>query len=122
VRAEAEQLGDPLDGPRGVQDHGPRGLLVQPLGQVGQQERRALRADQVRDPVAEPGQPQRVPSRTAADVGDQRRRGGQKPQYELGGPGELEPPVTLAQPAAFLAASVVRAQFGLVRILHDPSR
>jgi hypothetical protein len=30
--------------------------------------------------------------------------------------------VTLGQSAAFLAARVVRAQFGLVRILHDPSR
>jgi hypothetical protein len=49
VRADAEQLGDPLDGAGGVQDDGPGGRICQPFGQVGQQERRAFDADQVRD-------------------------------------------------------------------------
>jgi len=58
VRADAEQLGYPLQGPGAVQYHGPLGQVVQPLG----------------------------------------------------------------QPTAFLAARVVLAQLGLVRILHVGSR
>ena len=46
----------------------------------------------VLDPVPKPGQPQRVPPRSAADVGDQRGPGRQVPQDDLGGPEELELP------------------------------
>jgi hypothetical protein len=41
VRADAEQLGDPLDGAGGIQDDGPRDRIRQPFGQIGQQERRS---------------------------------------------------------------------------------
>jgi hypothetical protein len=69
-----------------------------------------------------PGPRGRVPPRAAADVRDQRRRGGQKPQDDLGRPGELEQPPASAQPVAFLAPLVVRMELSLVRIVHDASR
>ena len=48
VGADAEQFGDPLDRAGGVEDHGAVDRVVHPLGEVAEQERRALHADQVR--------------------------------------------------------------------------
>jgi hypothetical protein len=75
----------------------------------------------VLDAIAEPGQPQRVPSGTAPDVGDQRRRGRQEPQDDRSRPDELQQPPARAQPVALLPARIVRRQLGQIRILHDPS-
>jgi hypothetical protein len=49
VRADAEQLGYPLDRAGRVEDHLARDRIVPPLGQIAEQGRRPLHADQVRD-------------------------------------------------------------------------
>ncbi len=49
MRADAQQFRHPFDGAGGVQDDASRDGLIKPLGQVGQQHRRSLHADQVRD-------------------------------------------------------------------------
>ena len=69
----------------------------------------------VLDLVPERCQPQRVPSRPAADVRDHGGCRWQPAQHDLGGPGELQIPAPVAQPLPLHAPFVVRAQ-GVVRL------
>jgi hypothetical protein len=64
----------------------------------------------VLDLVAKAGQPQRVPARSPADVGDDRRGGRQRAQQDLLGPGELQVALRVAQPVLLPAPLVVRQQ------------
>ena len=71
MRAQAQQLRDPLDRSGAVEDHVPVDRVLQPFGQVGQGERETLQADEILDdeargldlvaklvgPVAVPGEP-----------------------------------------------------------------
>ena len=109
VHAGAGQAGVPHVADRGADPRHP-GRLRRELLDVQRHQVPVL------DLVPERGQPQRVPSRPAADVRDHGGRRRKPAQHDLGGPGELEFPAPVAQPFPLHAPLVVRAHGAVVRL------
>src|SRR5215208_2442812 len=65
--------------------------------------------------VTQLGQPQRIPPRPPADVGDYRRRGRKLAPQNLFGALKLECTFRIAQPGPLLALRVMRLHLGILR-------
>jgi hypothetical protein len=72
----------------------------------------------VLDPVATSGQPQRIPARATADVGDHRGGVGKVPEQDLLGPLELHHAVALAEAVLFATQRVVGVHRGVGGVVH----